>query len=148
MLCCVVLCFVILLAVSSCCAVLFLDVAAFCCVVSLFLTCFFFLHLGTRRRCRAAFLSWDFGKFFVIKESLALMYKELQLPSEALLKYQVRTTAQRYSYTRSILQHHNSSVSVFVPLVTAALPARSPSPSKACFFFPPVMNVSKALSPP
>lgn len=35
--------------------------------------------------------SWDFGKFFVIKESLALMYKELQLPSEALLKYQVRT---------------------------------------------------------
>lgn len=32
---------------------------------------------------------WDFGKFFVVKESLALMYKELQLPSEALLKYQV-----------------------------------------------------------
>lgn len=34
-------------------------------------------------------IRWDFGKFFVVKESLALMYKELQLPSEALLKYQV-----------------------------------------------------------
>lgn len=33
---------------------------------------------------------WEFSDFFVIKESLALMYKELQLPAEALLKYQVR----------------------------------------------------------
>ncbi|CAN0066981.1 unnamed protein product, partial [Sphacelaria rigidula] len=33
-------------------------------------------------------IGWDFGEFFVVKESLALMFKELQLPAEALLKYQ------------------------------------------------------------
>ncbi|CAM9418773.1 unnamed protein product [Scytosiphon promiscuus] len=41
-------------------------------------------HLDATR----GMIGWDFGKFFVVKESLALMYKELQLPSEALLKYQ------------------------------------------------------------
>lgn len=34
-------------------------------------------------------IRWNFSEFFVVKESLALMYKELKLPSEALLKYQV-----------------------------------------------------------
>lgn len=38
---------------------------------------------------------WDFGEFFVVKESLALMFKELQLPAEALLKYQVRFRGYR-----------------------------------------------------
>ncbi|CAM9991144.1 unnamed protein product, partial [Ectocarpus sp. 13 AM-2016] len=41
-------------------------------------------HLDATR----GMIGWDFGQFFVVKESLALMYKELQLPSEALLKYQ------------------------------------------------------------
>lgn len=42
----------------------------------------------TRPSYPALPVRWDFGEFFVVKESLALMYKELQLPSEALLKYQ------------------------------------------------------------
>lgn len=50
----------------------------------------------------APFTRWDFGKFFVMKESLALMYKELQLPSEALLKYQVgHDTPTRHAYLLS-----------------------------------------------
>lgn len=43
---------------------------------------------------------WDFGEFFVVKESLALMFKELQLPAEALLKYQVRVHARRVGVSR------------------------------------------------
>lgn len=52
-------------------------------LVSLVLYSFSFFHIFAGGR-------WDFGEFFVVKESLALMFKALQLPAEALLKYQVR----------------------------------------------------------
>ncbi|CAM9728253.1 unnamed protein product [Chrysoparadoxa australica] len=37
---------------------------------------------------KSASPGWDFGPFFLVKESLALMYRELQMTSECLIKYQ------------------------------------------------------------